>query len=52
MSAMKRRIEGMDHWRNVDLTFKKLYLKTLTKPATNLGRTAVSMNGAVEKPKH
>jgi hypothetical protein len=50
--AMKRRMRGKDHRRNVDLAFKKSDLKTLTKPATNTGRRAANMNSVVEKPKH
>jgi hypothetical protein len=49
---VERRLGGMDHMRNIDFAFKKLDLKTLTKPATNAGRTAANVNGTIEKPKH
>jgi hypothetical protein len=52
MSAVDRHVGGKNHWRNVDLTFKKPNLRTTTKLATNARRTAANVNGAVEKPKH
>jgi len=37
VNAVKRRVRGRDHRRNVDLVFRKSYLRILTKPATNRG---------------
>jgi hypothetical protein len=46
---------GRKHYRNVDLAFKKLKLRTTTKSATNMRRIAANVNGAVDgmamKPK-
>jgi hypothetical protein len=52
VSAVERYVRGRDHQKNVNLAFKKPDLRILTKPATNTRRTAVNINGVVQKPKH
>jgi hypothetical protein len=49
---VERCVGGRGHRKNVDLAFKKSDLRTLTKPATNEGRTAANVNGVMEKSKH
>ncbi len=49
-SAVERCVGGrVDYQKNIDLAFKKPYLRTLTKPATNLGKTMVNLNNAVKR---
>jgi hypothetical protein len=53
---MEWRVGGMDHRRNVDLAFKKSYLRTWIKPAIHAGKKMAnkeeSETGIVEQPRH
>jgi hypothetical protein len=43
VEMVERRVRGWDHRRNVNLTFKKLDLRTWTKPISNAEETNRAM---------